>query len=74
MRNLAIEALKHRYEGQKKAAEYTIENYLNNPVAIGEHPDLLSEIDKALNSWSDADGKIAVLEKIEDNEYKTLFD
>ena len=73
MKQLAIDALKHRYEGQKKSAEYTINNYFNNPAAIGEHPDLLAEIDKALKDWDEAQGKMEALEMYEDDTYSTLF-
>ncbi len=73
MKQLAIDALKHRYEGQKKSAEYIINNYFNNPAAIGEHPDLLAEIDKALKDWDEAQGKMEALEMYEDDTYSTLF-
>ena len=74
MKQLAKDALRYRFEGQKKSAEYIVKNYLNNPAAIGEHPDLLAEIDKALESWDSAQGKLEALEAHEDNSYQTLFD
>tara|TARA_R100001463_G_scaffold117281_1_gene172877 strand:- start:53 stop:277 length:225 start_codon:yes stop_codon:yes gene_type:complete len=74
MKNLAVEALRHRYEGQKKSAEYIIKNYFFHPAAIGEHPNLLAEIDKAFGEWSEANGKLQVLEIFKDDEYQTLFD
>tara|TARA_R100001460_G_scaffold108394_1_gene159358 strand:- start:2295 stop:2519 length:225 start_codon:yes stop_codon:yes gene_type:complete len=74
MKQLAIDALKHRYEGQKKSAEYVIKNYFFHPAAIGEHPDLLAEIDKALKDWDEANGKLEALENFEDDRYETLFD
>jgi hypothetical protein len=74
MKQLAIDALKHRYEGQKKSAEYVIKNYFFHPAAIGEHPDLLAEIDKALKDWDEANGKLEALENFEDDKYETLFD
>jgi 3-methyladenine DNA glycosylase/8-oxoguanine DNA glycosylase len=74
MKQLAVDALKHRYEGQKKSAEYVIKNYFSHPAAIGEHPDLLAEIDKALKDWDEANGKLEALENFEDDKYETLFD
>ena len=74
MKQLAVDALKHRYEGQKKSAEYVIKNYFFHPAAIGEHPDLLAEIDKALKDWDEANGKLEALENFEDDKYETLFD
>ena len=74
MKKLAIDALRHRYEAQKKSAEYVITNYFNNPAAIGEHPDLLAEIETALKDWDEANGKLEALENFEDERYQALFD
>jgi hypothetical protein len=61
MKKLAIDALKHQYTAQMKNAEYTLENYLSNPAAIGEHPNLLAEMDTALESWVSANDKLAAI-------------
>ena len=74
MKQLAKDALRYRFEGQKKSAEYTITNYLNNPTAIGEHPDLLAEIETALKDWDEANGKLEALESLEEDRYQVLFD
>ena len=74
MKQLAIDALRHRYEAQKKSATYTLTNYLENPTAIGEHPDLLKEMDKAIGSWEEANRKLEALDEIEDSGYPSLFD
>jgi len=64
MKRLAYEALKHKYEAQKKDAIFVYANYTNNPVAIGEHPQLLEEMDKAVASWADAEDKLDALETL----------
>jgi len=74
MKQLAKDALRYRFEGQKRSAEYIIANYLSNPTAIGEHPDLLAEIEKALKDWDEANGKLEALENFQQNEYQALFD
>ena len=74
MKQLAKDALRYRFEGQKKSAEYTITNYLNNPTAIGEHPDLLAEIETTLKDWDEANGKLEALENFEHDRYQALFD
>ena len=74
MKQLAKAALRYRFEGQKKSAEYVVKNYLNNPAAIGEHPDLLAEIETALKDWDEANGKLEALENFEDERYQALFD
>ena len=74
MKQLAIDALRYRYEAQKKSAKYTLTNYLQNPTAIGEHPDLLEEMDKAIGSWEEASSKLQALDDITDERYPSLFD
>ena len=34
---LAIDALLFKYQAEMKDATYVLSNYLNNPVAVGEH-------------------------------------
>jgi hypothetical protein len=65
MKRLAYEALKHKYEAQKKDALFVYTNYTKNPAAIGEHPDLLEEMDKAVISWADAQDKRDALEDLD---------
>ena len=74
MKQLAIDALRYRYEAQKKSAKYTLTNYFLNPAAIGEHPDLLEEMDKAIGSWEEASSKLQALDDITDERYPSLFD
>tara|TARA_R100000742_G_C4254216_1_gene72266 strand:+ start:198 stop:422 length:225 start_codon:yes stop_codon:yes gene_type:complete len=74
MKQLAIDALRYRYEAQKRSAKYTLTNYLQNPAAIGEHPDLLAELDKAVGVWEEAHSKLQALGDIEDEGYPSLFD
>ena len=45
-----------------------------NPAAIGEHPDLLAEMDKALGSWEEANSRLEALDDITDDRYPSLFD
>ena len=61
---LAIEALLYKYQAEKKDAAYVLSNYLNNPVAVGEHPNLLEEMDNALERWATADDKFSALVKL----------
>ena len=57
MRTLAIDALRHRYEAQKKNAEYTFKHCTTD----------LGRLDAALAEWIDADQKIDALSDIEDD-------
>ena len=41
MKTRILEALHAKYFGEIKEAQANIEIYLENPVGIGEHPDIL---------------------------------
>lgn len=61
--NLKLRALKSRYNAQKDNAFATLEVYLSNSVGIGEHPQIMDEIDKLIRTIADADGCLEVLSK-----------
>lgn len=69
MANLKIQALKAKYQAQKLEALATIEVYLTNSVGIGEHPQIVEEMDKMIAQIEEADGRIETLNKyfVEDN-------
>ena len=58
------EALCLKYRSEMAEAEATILIYFNNPVAIGEHPQHLEEMDKVIEKMSNAKGKLEMLEII----------
>ena len=62
-KNGLFQAAKARYQAQIVEAIATLEIYFTNAVAIGEHPDLLAEVDKYLDMLEDAQGKINALDK-----------
>ena len=57
MRQLAIEALRHKYEAQKKNAEYTFKHCTTD----------LGRLDAALAEWVDANQKLNAVFEIEDD-------
>jgi hypothetical protein len=57
MRTLAIDALRHRYEAQKKNAEYTFKHCTTD----------LGRLDAALAEWVDANQKLNAVFEIEDD-------
>lgn len=61
--NLKLRALKSRYNAQKDEAFATLEVYLGNSVGIGEHPQIIDEMDKLIKSIAEADGCLEVLSK-----------
>lgn len=61
MKKLAVEALIHKYKAECSDAKYVFHNYFNNPVAVGEHPNLLQEMDIALSKYAAAQEKLAAI-------------
>ena len=51
-----------KYEADIAQADATIQIYLNNSVAIGEHPQHLEEIDKLLSKIVEAEEKQKALQ------------
>jgi len=56
-----MDALVRRYQAQKAEGIAILNLYANQSVGVGEHPDILGEMDKAVDTISSADGKIALL-------------
>jgi len=54
MRDLILEALRAKYEGQIQEARANIEVYLNNPAGIGEHSDIIEAIDCQIGKIAEA--------------------
>ena len=59
--NGLFQAAKARYQAQIVEAIATLEIYFTNAVAIGEHPDLLAEVDKYVGKLESASGKLGTL-------------
>ena len=60
-----LNALVDKYEAQVSSAHATINIYLESPVAIGEHPQHLEEIDKQLANVAEAEDKLDALESFQ---------
>tara|TARA_B100001778_G_scaffold218841_1_gene181374 strand:- start:260 stop:460 length:201 start_codon:yes stop_codon:yes gene_type:complete len=58
-----MRALKLQYESEIEKAKDNIKVYLNNPVGIGEHPDLAAAIDSQMDVIAHAEDKLGVLIK-----------
>ena len=58
-----LASLRARYEADIAEADTTINIYLDNPVAIGEHPQHLEEIDKLLGQIKEAEEKISLINR-----------
>ena len=65
MKDLKLEALKKRYEAQIAESKATLEVYLTNAAGIGDHPQIIDEMDKLVGKIESANGKLKVLETID---------
>lgn len=59
-----INALKLKYEAQKLEAIATLEVYVSNPVGIGEHPQIVEEMDKLVHTIADMEGCLEALKTV----------
>ena len=63
LRSTLINALEDRYNAQISEADATIQIYLEKPVAIGEHPQHLDELDKLIEKIAAAEEKLKILQQ-----------
>ena len=61
MMNKLLQASIDKYQAEISEALAILEVYFNNPVGIGEHPDLLTEIDKYIEKLDSAQSKLKTL-------------
>jgi hypothetical protein len=64
MRDRIFTALKLVYQGQIAEAEANIHIYLRNPVGIGEHSEIVAEVDKQIEKAAQAQEKLDFLENM----------
>ena len=64
MTHLLYEALKAKYHAEMVEAKAILEVYFTNPVGVGEHSDLLKELDVQLCRYQDAKGKLDSLSEV----------
>ena len=68
--NEMLKALKSHAEGKIAMAKATAQVYMNRPAGIGEHPQVIEEMDKQVAIAAEAEDKLAYL-KNHLSEYKT---
>ena len=66
IRSLIIDALEKKYDSDISKADATIKVYLENPVGIGEHPQIVDEVDKQISSICKAKEKLEELKNFKD--------
>lgn len=62
--SLKVEALRAKYQAQRLEAIATLEVYIKNAVGIGEHPQIIEEMDKLVRDVADANDCLETLDQI----------
>jgi uncharacterized protein YeeX (DUF496 family) len=63
--SLKIDALRAKYNAQRLEALATLEVYIKNSVGIGEHPQIIEEMDKLVKSIAEANDCLETLNELE---------
>ena len=53
-KEVMVDALEKKYEAQLTLAEANIKVFMENPVGVGEHPNIVQEVEKLLKEIKDA--------------------
>jgi|TARA_R110000796_G_scaffold171208_2_gene288214 hypothetical protein len=61
-RKLMYDALMAQCEAERTEALFTLNNYMENSVGIGEHPQQVEEAMKALEKLTESKDKVSTLE------------
>lgn len=62
--SLKVDALRARYIAERLEAIATLEVYNNNSAGIGEHPQIIDEMDKLVRKVADMNGYLEALDAI----------
>jgi len=57
-----ISAMKRLYKAEIDVYKAEVQNYLDNPVAVGEHGNLIETMDTLVAKIAEAEDKLIVLE------------
>jgi hypothetical protein len=63
---MLAESLELKYKAERADALARFAVYMNNPVAIGEHPQHTEEMDKLVTQFTDANDKLSALKEMVD--------
>jgi hypothetical protein len=62
-KNMLLDALIKKLEGEIAVAKANVKVYLTSPVGIGEHPEIVEEIETQIEKIATADEKIEIIRK-----------
>lgn len=73
--SLKVEALRAKYQAKRLEAIATLEVYIKNAAGIGEHPQIIEEMDNLVQQVADAQDCLDVMDEIfTTNDDETLGD
>jgi len=53
-KEVMVDSLEKKYKAQMALAEANIKVFMENPVGVGEHPNIVQEVEKLLKEIKDA--------------------
>jgi|TARA_B110000902_G_scaffold119347_1_gene139881 hypothetical protein len=62
--SLKVDALRAKYIAMRLEAIATLEIYSKNAVGIGEHPQIIDEMDKLIRTIADVNGYLEALDTV----------
>ena len=60
--NPYLKALELKYEAEIEVIQLNLKNYLDNAVAVAEHPDIVQDIDDLVGSLATAQEKLNTIQ------------
>ena len=60
--NPYLKALEMKYEAEIEVIQLNLKNYLDNAVAVAEHPDIVQDIDDLVAALSTAQEKLNTIQ------------
>tara|TARA_R100000231_G_C5183166_1_gene121820 strand:- start:41 stop:277 length:237 start_codon:yes stop_codon:yes gene_type:complete len=70
MRKEILDASRLHFKAHIEKHRINVENLLNNPAGVAEHPDIMETIEKELEIIAEYDDKLEVLDKYFFMQYK----
>ena len=65
---MILKSLRTKYEAEIDCARTNIEVYLQQPVGVAEHPDIIESVDTQMNIMAEARDKLQELDLMEDKD------
>ena len=63
MRKKILDASRLHFKAHIEKHRINVENLLNNPAGVAEHPDIMETIEKELEIMAEYDDKLSILSK-----------